>query len=159
MEDLIKDFVLPLATFILGVLFTMIWDKNKKNSEKYQSCANRLSELTNDWYNQLYNLNSEKKFNSKNFEKELFLYSQNRIVLPEYLKIITNLKKKKKYSKLVDKAESFLELITDYDRNDHMVPQCVFCHEAPFQDKMSKENTLSDLDILLQDIAIEVGKS
>ena len=166
--EIIKDFILPILTFGLGVVITILWDKSKKKKEERMTAVSRIFELTNDWFNQLYTLNTEQKFNFSNFEKEAFFYSQNRLVLPEYLKIITYLKGQKRYSKLVEKAEDFLTLVTNYERNDKerlrgimkLTTDCVAFEEFVDEQKNGEqqvESPLQQLDSLLQEMAIESG--
>ncbi len=155
--DILKDYILPVSTFLLGVFFTVLWEKRKKSNDDNQQAANRISELVCDWYNQLYKLLATKKFNHNSFEEELYFYSQNRIVLPELLKTITFLNGKKEFSKLIFKTEEFLKIVTDYQNDKHTKEN--LC--TPLLDEKNEEISLDmkKLDSLVQEIAVITGKS
>ena len=170
MEYIYLDYIIPIVTFGLGVLFTYFWDKHKKIENEYHKSAIRLSQLVSDWYNQLWELDINKRFNDKEFDQKLFFYSQNRLVLPEYLRLITYLKGSKKNSKLVESAEEFLSLVTDYEYNNNFnykentytktikcINRLYVSHKQrpEWELVFGKDSYFQKLDSLVQKIAIE----
>ena len=153
--NILKDYILPVFTFALGVIFTILWDKRKKIKDDSQKAANRLSELVGEWYNQLYNLNTKKRFSKKTFESDLFFYSQNRIILPELIKTITFLKHRKEYDNLIQKTEEFLSIVTDYQKANTGIS----CKSLFDDDLEELDYNLKKLDLLVQEIAILAGNS
>jgi hypothetical protein len=158
---------IPVITFFLGIIITTLIEKDKRKNEKLDQYINETSELVNDWYNQLYQLNydNKKRLDSIEIKRAMFFYSQNRLILPRILKNIEIIKNSGRCQTLALRVEGFLCLVTNYKaKNDNVAIKCTDFF-LPTNELMSLrhaeqqklDNILLSLDTLNQKISIEAG--
>ena len=124
--DILNQIIIPLGTFILGILFTLLLEKFKRRRSIVSKYVPETAKLINDWYNQLYEIGVEMK-NGKSSEQISNLrhlvsfYEQNRLILPKLILNLEILKKHKSCSALVDDVETFLAKVTNNPDNIKVV--------------------------------------
>jgi hypothetical protein len=111
--EIIKSLV-PLATFLLGVLATFAFKYYDRRREVVCENVRTLCELAEDWYNRVQTL-GRLVFNSldgKAAEEALMTYSHGSLFLPRFRRSIMVLEKHKKCEAFLDEARAFLSLLT-----------------------------------------------
>jgi hypothetical protein len=115
METLTK-IIIPIATFILGVLITLLLKRYELKRASFRQHVEKSSKLAMDWYNQLHNLTLKLKEGTKkdDLTVALFSYQQSREFLPQLQLCITALRKHTSGRPLVEELEQFRKMVTDY---------------------------------------------
>ncbi|HOV13231.1 MAG TPA: hypothetical protein PK771_03015 [Spirochaetota bacterium] len=164
-EKIIELIIIPLLTFFLGVISSIIVNKKNNNLENINKNITQISDLANEWYNQIIDLNLLLEFNSdkENFEQSLnYIYS--RLVLPKYLRCLSFIKEYRKVEKFYNIAQEFLDLVTYYD---YILGSSCCRIGFLFKEDESSELKLNNnfnseylkkIDIILQKLNIESSK-
>ncbi|UOQ69510.1 hypothetical protein [Hymenobacter volaticus] len=142
----------PVITFFLGVIITTVIENRKDKQEKIEQYVNNTSELTNDWYHQLYQLNydNKRRIDSVEIKRAMFFYSQNRLILPKIMKNLEVLKGASSCKEFVSKTERFLKLVTNYkEKSDNIAVRCNDIFLSRDQVLLIRHNEQSKLDDIL----------
>src|SRR5689334_4139489 len=84
--DVLTKVVIPVATFVVGVVATLIIQAWTRRRASFRESARCLADLTADWYNQIDQLRGQAEdLSARDFDRQLDLYLRNRLVLPKVL--------------------------------------------------------------------------
>jgi hypothetical protein len=111
--ELAAKILIPIATFVLGIIATLIAKRAEIRRSSEQEHVKSLVGLTNDWYNQIHELSVNAIYNSEDeaTKRAIYFYVNNRLILPKMLLHIEYLRHSKHYSEIVAEAERFLSVI------------------------------------------------
>ena len=116
--DLLTKIVLPLTTFVLGVVCTLFVKRREVRRQLYSEHIKNLRKVTADWYNRLMELrplpNQRSTSSGIEIEQAIYRYIHNRNDLPQLLESLAVVREDPRNAVLVTKVEDFLSLITDY---------------------------------------------
>ena len=120
-SELISQIVLPVGTFVLGVLVTVTLQWYERRNNVLREHVGEVATLTNAWYNQLYEIRvaAHRTQDKGEVERLLDFYLQNRLVLPKLIMSLGVLKRSGAAEDLVAEVELFLTAVTDYQA-DHL---------------------------------------
>ena len=112
--DTITRVVLPLLTFGLGVLVTLITKRVEKRRGELKESVTAIAKLINDWYNQVHELGTDVTTRKGKFEmnRAIYFYVRNRLVLPELLLHIHFLRSRNAEPELLQAVDEFLDVVT-----------------------------------------------
>ena len=123
-------FAVPVITFALGVIFTVVFYRYQRRSELSRKASEDMVKLSAEWYTQLHEILVSAHDADKSKAQSLATaYSQNRLILPNYLKNIEILRRDKRAAELVGLGEVFLSQLTYHDTN-HDKTYCLCFHAA-----------------------------
>lgn len=146
--DILK-IVIPLITFILGVISTYFIKQRQNSKDRFLASIQEVAQLTNDWYNQLFSIENfinDNKNRIDAIEQKMVEYSQNRLILPSLLRHLEILKQSQKYNQFVLAAEEFLEVVSQKEMKDKDFDG-FRCHNWPIE--VSRDEHLKMLKSLL----------
>ena len=105
---------IPIITFFLGIIFTLVMKKRESKREIINRNINEICDHVNEWYNQIHALFVDIKFDDKQnpIEKKIFAYEYNRLILPKLIRNLETLKKYDECQEIVSEVEYFLGLVT-----------------------------------------------
>ena len=151
---------MPLLTFTLGVLTTLWSKKVEKKNEFLRENIKAIVTLTNDWYNQLLDLRAKSLdpgIKTEEFQRAVFVYVHNRIILPKLLLSMEIVRKSGKYVDLLESTESFMTLVTTYatghggfKAKGSKSAESLSCRDVLAT--LDPDSALRDLDSTLQDM-------
>ncbi len=146
--EAVTGVAVPLLTFVLGVVVTLIVNKYEQRRAIRRQQAEEVSKLINDWYNQLHDIsvNMRRGLSENERTNLIHFYVHNRLVLPKVLFSLEVLKKHKDCNVLVNEVERFLEMVTTYRGRDRALYQCVFCHSLDMKTVRNERKLLSESD-------------
>lgn len=172
------NILIPVATFILGCIFTLLLKRYYDRKLLLQSSIREIARLTTEWYNQIhkeplstcYGRPLERKVDSSMYE-----YVHNRLILPDLLIHLTLLRRFKKCADLVEKVQCFLRKVThehplDFDAEDFHAQQArirsfiqrqidlkvLSCNALPSIES-DRVHLLHTLDVIIQGISGDVA--
>lgn len=107
--------LLPIFTFFLGAIFTLYLRRIDARKQQIEQTITEIADLSNQWYEQLNDIRVIKDFENENheIEKKMYLYINNRLILPKYLKNLEILEKYKHCHVIYNQAQIFLSLVTN----------------------------------------------
>jgi hypothetical protein len=118
--SIIKSLV-PLLTFIAGIIFTLVLKKIESNQKVIKTAVEDALRLSKEWYAQIQALAaSDKGYGHRTMDREVYEYIHGRLVLPNFLTNVGILQKTHKAGSLVHELENFLSIVTDYDPKDRV---------------------------------------
>lgn len=160
--DLLK-YLIPVMTFILGSALTLSLKAWEQRRSTMQHSITILRRLTNEWYNQLYELFGDGKDNADPAIVDAFTrYLNNRIILPELLMHFEILGGNKMCKPFLSEIEKFLLTVANCNdrkgivsKNDRYSWTC-----ANLLDQgrtLTPNQVLKVLDPVVQRISIQAG--
>lgn len=114
--DLISRVIIPVSTFIIGILVTLGFQRYERKRTVLRQHAQEVLNLINAWYNQLHEIRVElRKYPSiSEVEDHIYSYVYSRVILPKLLLSLEVLKAHQEANTLVKEVEFFLHDVTDY---------------------------------------------
>jgi hypothetical protein len=114
MIDVIIKVGVPLITFGLGVMVTLITKRAEKRRSELKERVTAISKLVNDWYNQVHELGVEvsTRKDKSDLNRAIYFYVRNRLVLPELVLHIEFLRSRNAVPELLRAVDEFLEVVT-----------------------------------------------
>jgi hypothetical protein len=115
--DVLTKIVIPLCTFFLGIVITILLKKYEQKKAVIRRHAEETAALLKDWYNQLHTLQVASRTDSSkmSYRRLVNSYVQERSILPKVLLNLTVLKSYKESRQVVKDIEDFLALLTTFD--------------------------------------------
>jgi len=166
MNTEVLKLILPIGTFILGSLFTLLIKAIEQRRNALQAAARDTVRLTKDWYTQVYGLLSPAKVMTKGVaatrsDDSVYEYVHNRILLPELILCVEVLKRHRKADRLVQATQQFLDMVTMYE--EAKTGENLSCRYCWSRNALLKRNggtaeaVLHKLDGYVQRIACEAA--
>lgn len=156
--------IVPVATFILGSMFTLLIEAIKRRRDALQVAARDAVRLTKDWYNQIQGLWRPPEEGDRT--PVVYDYVHSRFVLPELMLTLRVLKRYRKADRLVRATEEFLDTVTGNIRSTWNTsvlqnPETSYCLPRAdlfgYHDEKA-EAVLRKLDGYVQQIAREAAQ-
>jgi uncharacterized membrane protein len=112
--DLLIKTGVPLLTFILGVVITLVTKRREKRRTDIKERVTSTAKLVNDWYNQIHQLalNIRTATSATESQRAIYFYVRNRIVLPELKLHLDFLRERNGAVAFVAAVDGFLGLVT-----------------------------------------------
>lgn len=108
--------VLPLITFALGVVITLVTKRVERARAERHEHLKAMAKLANDWYNQLHELSARATLQPEHSDTERAVYSyvHNRLILPELMLHLEYIRERGDQPSLEKAVEDFLSLVTTF---------------------------------------------
>lgn len=144
--------LLPLITFVLGILATLYVKRLDYKKENLKQHANELSRLSEEWFNHLVRLSilAHNEKDESVIYANLFAYSNESLFLAKYRRSLEILGQYKKCKKLISESEAFLALLTEPNPKNSF-PEYDTCMDSYFQETCMSE------EIVQQEVDTEAG--
>lgn len=115
--DIIGKVLIPTATFVLGVVVTLVTKRIEKRRSEIKERVTAIARLVNGWYNQLHQLSVDAATGKGEpaTAKAIYFYLHNRLILPELLLQLDLLRAQRTAPALVEAVGEFLSLVTTFD--------------------------------------------
>lgn len=122
MEQSQINIIIPIATFLLGHIWSWLWFRTRERHNRYLKAIREISRLVNEWYTQIQNLTNlattshirkEHESHSNDIQQQMLAYLNNRLVLPGIMMNLKILRANRRFVSLCQKVEQFLDLLTD----------------------------------------------
>ena len=112
--DTITRVIVPLMTFAVGVLVTLITKRVEKRRADLKEHVTAIAKLVNDWYNQVHELGSHvtTRTDKSEINRAIYFYVRNRLVLPELLLHLDFLRNRNAEPELLQAVDEFLDVVT-----------------------------------------------
>jgi hypothetical protein len=156
--------VIPLVTFILGSLFTLLLKTSTQRRETVRNATADLVRLTKEWYNQIHQILLQRRLSPEDeaSAQVLFNYTHNRLILPDLILQLEILRSQAPKSDLIPEVEKFLEAVTNYKEAKNR-KECLYCPVGWVRSKDSTDNEseffLLELDKSLQTIVSKAARA
>ena len=127
------QYVIPIVTFILGAGLTLLLKRYDKQNASLAIYAKEVSDCANEWYNQLYDIEQAVRTHSSKEEiaRKLEFYSQNRLILPKFIRALAVLKRHPQARSLVLAAAEMLKILTkEHYAENRLVCESKFRHSG-----------------------------
>jgi hypothetical protein len=154
----IAKMTIPVATFVLGSVLTIALKQYELRREVRQGSVKEVVRLTKDWYTQIQQLavSALSTWTDTPFERSVYDYISNRLLLPDVLLHVEILKKQPQCAPLVSEVEGFLKELTNYDSGagGRDMTRC----DQLFQSGFRPDEFLARLDVRLQRVVREAAR-
>jgi hypothetical protein len=109
------SYIIPFITFLLGACLTLFLKRYDRRNASIAFYAKDLSDCANEWYNQLYEIESAFRHgeSAEEIAKRVEFYSRNRLVLPKFLRALEALKKHGEAKQIVLEAGEMLKILAE----------------------------------------------
>src|SRR4051812_5575017 len=105
--------VLPISTFVLGVVSSVVTQRYLKRRDEIKESARALADLSSDWYNQLDRIRLELNGADRAKVSELVkAYEMSRSILPKAVYHLEVLKSHDRDQQFIREVERFLDFVT-----------------------------------------------